>query len=47
MRWMGLISEGDSIRQYQNIKEIGVHKCTDVDYEKMNTPLRSSKFKIN
>ena len=40
---MGMISDGDGVKQYQNIVEVGVHSCTDEDYAELHAPNAKSK----
>jgi hypothetical protein len=46
IRFQGIISEGDGLKQYQNIQEIGVHPCSHTDFKKMYTPATNSKRRI-
>ena len=46
VRFYAEISEGNGISEYNNKTEIGMHKCSEKDFEKMNTPSRASENPI-
>ena len=47
VRFMAEISEGDGISMYTNKIEIGTHRCSEKDFEKMNNASRASEHSIN